>query len=139
MRTHGMKRTPAYTTWVQMWARCRDKNLVGYVNYGGRGISVCGRWVKFENFIADMGHRPAGTTLDRIDNHKGYFPENCRWATPKQQTRNRRSNVWITYCGKTLCIADWARELKISVPAMHWRWSRWKDPVRCIETPVRRW
>jgi hypothetical protein len=85
------RRTPEYISYVEMKKRCRNKNYVHYRHYGGRGIKICKRWLdKFENFLMDMGKRPIGTTLDRIDNGSDYKPSNCRWATHSQQVRNRR-------------------------------------------------
>jgi hypothetical protein len=91
---HGL--TPEYHSWAGMVARCTNPKHVGYPYYGGRGIGVCDRWREFANFIADMGPRPKGTTLDRIDLAKGYEPGNCRWATSYQQAQNkgkRRNNT----------------------------------------------
>jgi hypothetical protein len=91
-----------------MIGRCtRQANRHGAAFYQARGITVCDRWLhSFENFLADMGERPAGMTLDRIDNNGNYEPGNCRWASPQQQFRNMRRNVWIIYNGNRMCLND---------------------------------
>jgi hypothetical protein len=99
-----------------MLSRCSRPGDNRYDRYGGREsnpIKVCERWRKFENFYADMGDRPAGMTLDRIDGVRNYEPGNCRWATPKQQQRNLRTNRLITHNGETLCLAEWAERTGI--------------------------
>ena len=87
---HGFNRTPTYVSWCAMRARCTNSTLKSYRNYGGRGISVCERWEAFEAFLADMGERPAGKSIDRIDVNGNYEPANCRWATASEQRRNQR-------------------------------------------------
>lgn len=89
-RTHGRDGSRVHESWKAMVQRCENPNNPGYPKYGGIGIRVCERWLSFENFLADMGERPEGTSLDRIDNNLGYEPSNCRWATPSEQSRNRR-------------------------------------------------
>lgn len=89
-RRHGMHNTPIYKVWQSMLDRCRNPNSTAYAWYGGRGISVCDEWYDFINFYKDMGHRPTGKELDRVDNDKGYSKENCHWITHKQNCENRR-------------------------------------------------
>jgi hypothetical protein len=91
---HGMSKTSIYTVWCSMIQRCTDKNHKRYNDYGGRGITVCDRWLNsFENFYKDMGDRPEGTTMDRIDNDGNYEPGNCRWATSEEQNNNTRMTL----------------------------------------------
>ena len=109
---HGMSGTPEHKTWKGIRARCSNPNEPNYKYYGGRGISVCKRWQKFESFFSDMGKRPTSKhSIDRINNEGNYAPENCRWATQTQQMRNTRSNRYITHDGKTMCVAAWAERL----------------------------
>ena len=117
--THGFtkdkKRDHTYTAWTGMFQRCTNPNQIGYKYYGGRGITVCERWKNFDNFLEDMGKRPSNNfSLDRIDTSLGYFKENCRWATPKEQARNRRDSVLITWNGMTKNLVDWAKEWNIA-------------------------
>ncbi len=100
--------------WEGMLHRCDNPNAHAYNRYGGRGIKVCERWRKFENFCNDMGSRPQGFTIERRNNNKGYSPENCHWASRKEQSNNTRTNRRITYNGKTLTISQWAEQTGLS-------------------------
>lgn len=97
-----------------MHGRCRDKSAKSYPQYGGRGITVCARWRSFENFFADMGPRPEGMSIDRLDNDKGYEPSNCRWLPLNEQHYNCRNNRMVEYDGKRLNLEQWARQLGMS-------------------------
>ena len=112
MRSHGMSDSPAYRIWSGMISRCTYPKHRGFYRYGGRGITVCERWRSFENFYADMGDRPAGKSLDRINVNGNYEPSNCRWATKREQSRNTSKTKMYTYNGKTMCISDWIAEIK---------------------------
>lgn len=98
--THGLSRTRTRAIWKYMMARCYDPKALGYANYGGRGIKVCERWHKLENFYADMGVPPDNMTLDRIENDGDYEKDNCKWSTWKEQHRNRRNNHLVTAFGR---------------------------------------
>ncbi len=102
---------PLYTVWQDMLGRCRNPSFKQWRDYGGRGIDVCERWKKtYKNFVADMGPRPPGTLLDRIDNDKGYSPENCKWSTRKEQQRNQRVTRRATIEGAEYIAADLAEK-----------------------------
>lgn len=117
--THGKTGTATYRVWAAMVQRCTDPHVKGYDRYGGRGIKVCPRWMQFENFLADMGERPTGMSIDRQNNSQGYNPENCRWATAKQQTRNRSVTPQYTHNGVTMSLADWAEHVNIPYKVLH--------------------
>jgi hypothetical protein len=109
-RTHGQTESREYAAWCAMKTRCLNPNGHAFHHYGGRGISICDRWVNsFETFLADMGPKPAGATLDRYPDMNGnYEPANCRWATRAEQANNKRNNVRITVNGETKTLAQWA-------------------------------
>lgn len=106
---HGMHLTREYRSWNAMKTRCSNPRCPEYPNYGGRGITVCTRWHRFEAFFADMGAAAAGLSLDRIDTNGNYEPSNCRWATAKQQQQNKRDNVLLVVNGETMCVKEAAR------------------------------
>lgn len=111
-KTHGRTDSPTYKSWRAMWARCTKPSTHGYAEYGGRGIKVCERWKSFEHFLADMGERPEGMTLDRFPNRDGnYEPGNCRWAPPKEQAFNRSSTVVVSYQGEEMSLAEFGRKI----------------------------
>lgn len=129
--------SPTYTSWVSMHARCKDESARSYKYYGAKGIKVDSRWDDFATFLADMGERPEGTTLDRRESHKDYGPDNCRWSDGKTQNRNRAHLRRHTYSGKSLLLSEWAEETGISFKVLLARvsCSGW-DIARAIETPV---
>ncbi len=96
-----------------MKARCLNRANISYSRYGGRGITVCDRWLSFDNFLEDMGHRPPAMQLDRINNAGNYQPGNCRWASRKQQCRNKSTNRLLSYKGQTKLLREWCEETGI--------------------------
>lgn len=108
---HGGRRTAEYRSYAMMRDRCLNESSKSYPDYGGRGITICERWLSsFQNFLADMGNRPDGTSLDRIDNERGYEPENCRWASRSEQARNTRTTRHVTINGVTKPLREWIAE-----------------------------
>lgn len=135
------KRQRTYNTtwaaWKSMRQRCYNPNIQHFADYGGRGITVCDRWRhSYQNFLADMGHRPVAMMLDRIDNNGPYSPENCRWASRKEQNNNNRPNRFLTLHGETHTMGEWA-----ALTGMSWYTIRerlrlgWSDE-RTLTTPV---
>lgn len=134
--TKNGKLSKTYQSWSSMIQRCTNINNTEYKNYGNRGIRVCERWTKFVNFLADMGEpQTSRHSLDRIDNNKGYNKLNCRWATPKQQARNKQNNRLITFNNKTQCLAAWAEDMGIAQRLIWKRLSRGWSPKRALLTP----
>jgi hypothetical protein len=107
--THGLSKTRAFKAYGHMIERCTNPDNIGWRNYGGRGITICDRWlIGVENFVEDMGEPEKGMSLDRIDNDLGYSPENCKWASRTEQNRNKRTNRLITFQGETRILAEWS-------------------------------
>lgn len=117
---HGLHGTPEYTIWKGLKQRCSNPRLKAYANYGGRGVCVCERWrLSFDAFLEDMGSRPSPQhEIDRIDNDGNYEPSNCRWVKRAVNSRNKRTNLMLTFNGKTQCLTDWAKELGISIQTL---------------------
>lgn len=114
-----------YRLWSEAKYRCQNPNNKRYEYYGARGIRMCKQWAdSFAQFMADMGPRPVGMTLERINNDGNYEPRNCRWATIKEQARNRRSNIMITHAGETLTIVEWSERTGIRQGLLYDRYAR---------------
>lgn len=131
------KYSPTYQCWVDVRRRCNNPKHPDFSLYGGRGITVCDRWDVFANFLEDMGERPDGRSLDRIDNNGHYSKENCRWATIYEQNRNTRKNIFFSFDGITLCKRDWEKRLGLSVGAISHRLERGWDIATAFTTPAR--
>jgi hypothetical protein len=108
-------------TWVAIRQRCNNPNHPRFKDWGGRGIRICKRWDKFENFLADMGEKPPGLTIERKRNSGNYTPTNCVWATHLTQMNNRRDNWVVTYRGQTMNVMAWSRKLGINHLTLRWR------------------
>ncbi len=133
--TVGKSRT--WRSWMDMRARCFNTNNPAYPRYGGRGITICERWDSYKSFLADMGECPPGLQLDRIDNELGYEPDNCRWATPKEQASNRRSNLMATMGGRTQTVGQWAHEFNVPANRIYKRMGRGWSLYRALTQPPR--
>lgn len=138
---HGLSNTPLYTVWEHMKRRCLTQSEKCYKDYGARGITICDEWIDFEPFMdwaLASGYDPS-LTLDRIDNDKGYSPENCRWADRRTQQNNRRNSIYITANGVTLPCAEWARKTGIPKNVLRARYVEmgWSGE-KTVSTPVAR-
>ncbi len=136
---HGLHKTREYKIWTGMKARCLNKKSISYKNYGGRQITVCTEWLNsFDNFYKDMGSAPTNKhTLERIDNNNGYCKENCRWATYREQSRNKRNNNLVTYNNKTQCAADWDKEMGFTIGVVSHRINSGWSVEKAMTTPKR--
>ena len=112
-KTHGMSNTKENKIWSSLKDRCLNKRNKRYSSYGGRGITLCEKWLKFEGFFEDMGYKPDEKSLDRIDNDKGYCKKNCRWATPIEQQNNMRNNIYIRFDNRVESLTYWSNFLGI--------------------------
>lgn len=136
---HGLSDHLLYTTWLGMKSRCCNPCNKDYHSYGGRGIGVCSQWLNsFPQFVLDMGEKPKGMTLDRINTDKDYSPDNCRWATILEQGRNTRKNVNITYQNRTQCLSAWASELGLNYKMLQRRLMLGWSIERAFIEPSRR-
>lgn len=136
--THGLSRTPTHNSWRGMIARCTDPKHQFYRYYGGKGVTVCDSWISsFANFLNDMGLKPKGTSLDRINPNGNYEPSNCRWATKTEQARNVSDIRTVTHNGKTQTIASWAEELGVKACTLHMRLFRGWSVADTLEKPIK--
>jgi hypothetical protein len=135
---HGKSKTSEYGIWKKIIARCTDPGETHFKDYGGRGIAICDRWLQsFEAFHEDMGPRPSGDhSIERIDNNGPYDPGNCKWATRREQGRNKRSNRRLEHDGKSLIVADWVRITGIPKTIILSRLARGWDVSRVLTEPV---
>lgn len=137
-RAHGLTKSREYRAWVHMRTRCNNPKHRAYPYYGGRGITVCERWMNsFVVFLADMGPCPPGHWLDRKESNLNYSPENCKWSTPQEQQNNRRDNILLTFQGRTQSEAMWERELGFRPKTINNRRRHGWPTERAIATPVR--
>lgn len=135
-RTHGATRTRTWNIWAAMRKRCANPNDTNYPRYGGKGIRVCEAWATYQQFVADMGEVPEGMSIERINNAGDYTPENCRWATKKEQANNRTTNRWITARGETLTLKQWSERTGIHAQTLLHRLTRGWSDEKTISTPV---
>jgi len=135
---HGYSGHSSYKTWKAMISRCHNPTDKDFPEYGARGISVCARWHELAEFIQDMGEKPEGHSLERIDNSKGYGPENCRWATPAEQGANKRNNNVLIIGGVQIHLAGAARMFGLTETTIRRRLESGMTAEQAVNTPVRK-
>lgn len=128
--------SPTYRTWQAMISRCTNVSVKSYEDYGARGITVYAGWLVFENFLTDMGEKPAGTTLERIDNEKGYGLDNCKWATKTEQARNTRANKFVDYKEQRMTQAEFAETVGHNQSTVSYRMRAGWTPEQIANTPA---
>ncbi len=138
MARHGMRSHPLYKTWAEMRYRCENPKKWQFKYYGAKGISVCERWQHFPSFVEDMGDRPDGCTLDRIDRLGNYEPSNCRWASRKEQANNSSWNRIIEFNGQKRTLAEWGEVTGINFATIWARINRGWDIERALTHPLMR-
>lgn len=116
---HGLSNSPTYNSWKNMIQRCNNPNAANYQNYGGRGITVCSEWTDFSRFLEDMGEKPKGCSIERKNNSAGYCPENCVWASKKDQANNRRGNIRIDLNGVRYTVAQFAEKFHLDARQLY--------------------
>jgi hypothetical protein len=135
--THGKRGTKIYQIWIDMVRRCKNENRENYPNYGGRGITVCERWMKFENFYEDMGDPPPGMSIDRKDVNGNYEPENCRWASIKDQSLNTTRSKFVVVDGERMNVVTAAMRYGITATAIRLRLLKGWSDQDAVKTPSR--
>lgn len=139
-RNKNSKNTSEYSIWCAMKSRCNNPKNKAYLYYGNRGIKVCENWINsFENFLKDLGHKPSPKhTLDRTNNELGYFKENCRWATRKEQGNNKNNNRRLQFNGRAKTVPEWAEYIGIRAGTIHNRLSKKWNIEKILTTPTRK-
>lgn len=130
--THGASKTATYRTWRSIINRCENPNTQSFHLYGGRGIKICARWRSFSNFLLDMGEKPIGMSIDRIDNDGDYEPSNCKWSTNKEQSSNTRRNHRITYMGETKILTQWIEDCNLSKSSFYYHLKKSNDSLQAL-------
>ena len=134
--TRGKGISPTYRTWQAMVTRCTNVSVKSYEDYGARGIAVYAGWLLFENFLADMGEKPPGMSIERMDNNLGYSPDNCKWATKIEQARNTRANKFITYKEQRMTQAELALLIGHNQSTVSYRMRRGWTPEQIANIPA---